>query len=98
MNIQTRQLSELVYADYNPRKRLTPLDSEYQKISRSIDEFGYVDPIIINADNTIIGGHQRATVLKDKGYTEVQVVVLDIPKEQEKALNVALNKIMLLLN
>ena len=93
MNIQIRKLTELVYAEYNPRKRLTPADSEYKKIARSIDEFGYVDPIIINADNTIIGGHQRATVLKDKGFDEVQVVVLDISKEQEKALNVALNKI-----
>jgi DNA modification methylase len=93
MDIQTRKLSELVYAEYNPRKRLTPLDPEYQKIARSIDEFGYVDPIIINADNTIIGGHQRATVMRDKGYTEVQVVVVNLGKEQEKALNVALNKI-----
>lgn len=93
MNIQTRKLSELVYAEYNPRKRLTPTDPEYRKIARSIDEFGYVDPIIVNADNTIIGGHQRTTVLKDKGYDEVSVVVLDLSKEQEKALNVALNKI-----
>jgi len=93
MNIETRKLSELRHADYNPRKKLTPLDPEYQKIARSIDEFGYVDPIIINSDNTIIGGHQRATVLKDKGWNEVKVVVLDIPKEQEKALNIALNKI-----
>jgi len=60
MNIQTRHLAELVYAEYNPRKRLTATDAEYQKIARSIDEFGYVDPIIINADNTIKGGHQRA--------------------------------------
>lgn len=93
MNIETRKLSELRHADYNPRKKLTPLDPEYQKIARSIDEFGYVDPIIINSDNTIVGGHQRATVLKDKGWDEVKVVVLDISKEQEKALNVALNKI-----
>jgi len=93
MDIQTRKLSELVHADYNPRKRLKPIDPEYQKIARSIDEFGYVDPIIVNSDNTIIGGHQRATVLKDKGFDDVQVVVLDLSKEREKALNVALNKI-----
>ena len=93
MNIQTRTLRDLRHADYNPRKKLTPSDPEYQKIARSIDEFGYVDPIIINSDNTIIGGHQRAAVLVDKGYTEVQVVVLDLPKDKEKALNIALNKI-----
>ena len=93
MNIQKVKLSEFVYADYNPRKALAPSDPEYMKIARSIDEFGYVDPIIINSDNTIIGGHQRATVLKDKGFAEIPAVVLDIPKEKEKALNVALNKI-----
>ncbi|MDL2287584.1 ParB N-terminal domain-containing protein, partial [Eubacteriales bacterium OttesenSCG-928-G02] len=88
MDIQIRKLTELQHAAYNPRKKLTPHDSEYHKIARSIDEFGYVDPIIINADNTIIGGHQRATVLADKGFDEVQVVVLNISKEQEKALNI----------
>lgn len=42
---------------------------------------------------TIIGGHQRATVLADLGYTEVECIVVDIDKTKEKALNVALNKI-----
>lgn len=93
MRIEKRKLSELIEADYNPRKKLVPTDAEYQKISRSLDEFGYVDPIIINSDNTIIGGNQRKTVLVDKGWGEVDVIVLDIPKEQEKALNIALNKI-----
>ena len=72
---------------------MTPEDAEYQKIKRSIETFGYIDPIIINHDGTIIGGHQRHTVLSDLGYTEVDVVVLNLNKEDEKALNVALNKI-----
>ncbi|MDP4120869.1 MAG: DNA modification methylase [Bacillota bacterium] len=93
MNIQTRKIEELIYADYNPRKLLTPEDSEYQKIKRSVQEFGYIDPIIINSDNTIIGGHQRVTVLRDLGYKEIDVVVIDAPKEKEKLLNIALNKI-----
>lgn len=93
MEFQKRKLSELKYADYNPRKALKKGDADYEKIKRSIQEFGYVDPIIINADNTIIGGHQRATVLADLGETEIDVVVLDIPKAKEKALNIALNKI-----
>lgn len=93
MNIEKRYIRDLKPADYNPRKALTPEDAEYQKIKRSIETFGYIDPIIINSDGTIIGGHQRHTVLKDLGYTEVDVVVLDLNKEDEKALNVALNKI-----
>ena len=93
MNIETRKIVDLHQAEYNPRKKLAPSDTEYQKIARSIEEFGYIDPIIINSDNTIIGGHQRAAVLFDKGYTEIQVVVVDLPKDKEKALNIALNKI-----
>ena len=93
LKTEKRKLNELVAADYNPRKALTPEDSEYQKIKRSIEEFGYVDPIIINEDGTIIGGHQRCTVLKNLGYEEVDVVVVSLDKQREKALNIALNKI-----
>lgn len=93
MNITKVNLKDLIHAEYNPRKSLTPADAEYQKIKRSIEEFGYVDPIIINSDNTIIGGHQRATVLKDLGYEEIDAVMVDLDKTKEKALNIALNKI-----
>ena len=93
LRTERRKLADLKAAEYNPRKALTPDDAEYQKIRRSIEEFGYVDPIIINEDGTIIGGHQRATVLKDLGYQEVDVVVVALDKQREKALNIALNKI-----
>lgn len=93
MNFVKKNINDLKYANYNPRKKLKPEDKEYQKIKKSIEEFGYVDPIIINKDNTIIGGHQRLTVLKDLGYEEVDVIQIDIDKTKEKALNIALNKI-----
>lgn len=93
LNFEKRILNDLKYADYNPRKSLAAGDPEYDKIKRSIEEFGYVDPIIINDDNTIIGGHQRATVMKALGFYEVDVVVVHVDKTKEKALNVALNKI-----
>ncbi|MGN0695048.1 MAG: site-specific DNA-methyltransferase [Lentihominibacter sp.] len=93
MDFEKRLITDLVYAEYNPRKQLTEADEEYQKIKRSLQEFGYVDPVIINSDNTIIGGHQRVTVLRDLGYKEIDVVVVDMDKTKEKALNIALNKI-----
>lgn len=93
MNIEKRKIEELKPAEYNPRKELKPGDAEYEKIKNSLLHFGYVDPIIINKDGTIIGGHQRATVMKDIGKVEVECVVVDLSKEDEKALNVALNKI-----
>lgn len=86
-------ISELKPAAYNPRKNLSEKDPEYQRIRKSIETFGYVDPLIVNADHTVIGGHQRLKVLKDLGHAQIDVVLLDIPKTQEKALNVALNKI-----
>lgn len=94
MQWQMLPLSQLRPAAYNPRKALKPSDKEYQKIKNSIQEFGYVEPIIVNFDMTVIGGHQRLTVLKDLGYTEAQCVVLHIEDENKvKALNIALNKI-----
>lgn len=93
MKYEKHKISELIPAEYNPRKKLKPGDREYEKIKNSITEFGYVEPIIVNADMTIIGGHQRATVLADLGYDEIDCIVIDIDKTREKALNVALNKI-----
>ena len=94
MKWQTLPLGQLRPAAYNPRKALKPSDKEYQKIKNSIQEFGYVEPIIANFDMTVIGGHQRLTILKDLGYTEAQCVVLHIEDEAKvKALNIALNKI-----
>ena len=93
MIMKTYNINELLPADYNPRKELTADDREYQKIKTSIETFGYVDPIIINKDKTIIGGHQRLNVLRDLGYTDIDVIEIDIDKTKEKALNVALNKI-----
>ena len=86
-------VSVLKPAEYNPRKKLKPGDREYQKIKDSIEEFGFADPLVVNADMTIIGGHQRLTVAMDLGYTEVPCAVVDVDKVREKALNVALNKI-----
>lgn len=94
MEWRTIPVGELKPAAYNPRKKLKAGDKEYEKIKNSIQEFGYVEPIICNYDMTVIGGHQRLTVLKDLGYTEVQCVVVHIEDENKvKALNVALNKI-----
>lgn len=86
-------VGELKPAEYNPRKKLKPGDKEYEKIKNSITEFGFADPLVVNADMTIIGGHQRLTVAMDLGYTEVPCAVVNIDKVREKALNIALNKI-----
>ena len=86
-------ISVLKPAEYNPRKKLKPGDREYKKIKDSIEEFGFADPLVVNADMTIIGGHQRLNVAIDLGYIEVPCAVVDVDKTREKALNIALNKI-----
>lgn len=94
MQWKTLSVDVLRPAAYNPRKKLKAGDKEYEKIKNSILEFGYVEPIIVNYDMIVIGGHQRLTVLKDLGYTEVQCVEVHIEDENKvKALNIALNKI-----
>ena len=93
MEFKKLKIADLVPASYNPRKALKPGDAEYEKIKNSITEFGYVDPVIVNDDMTVIGGHQRLTVLKDLGFEEIDCVVISIDKTKEKALNIALNKI-----
>ncbi|HNX02206.1 MAG TPA: ParB N-terminal domain-containing protein [Candidatus Cloacimonas sp.] len=89
--METRKITELIKAEYNPRRI-----SEHmlQKLQDSIREFGFVEPIIINKDNTIIGGHQRVAAAENLGLTEVPVIVVDLTKDQEKKLNLALNKIV----
>lgn len=86
-------ISQLKPAAYNPRKKLKPGDPEYEKIKKSILEFGFADPMVVNQDMTVIGGHQRMTVAKELGYTEVPCAVVNVDKTREKALNIALNKI-----
>lgn len=93
MEFKKLKISDLKPASYNPRKALKPGDKEYEKIKNSIQEFGYVEPVIVNDDMTIIGGHQRCNVLQDLGYTEIDCIVISVDKTKEKALNIALNKI-----
>ena len=94
MNIEKKNVKDLLPADYNPRKDLKPGDPEYEKLKRSIEQFVYVEPVIWNEKTgRVVGGHQRLKVLTDMGITEVDVVVVDMDIEKEKALNIALNKI-----
>ncbi|HHB0737987.1 TPA: DNA methyltransferase [Enterococcus faecalis] len=94
MNIEKMKLSELHPAEYNPRVELKPGMEEYEKLKQSILEFGFVDPPIFNKrTGNLVGGHQRVTVAKDLGIGEIEVSIVDLPIEKEKALNIALNKI-----
>ena len=83
-------LAKLKAAAYNPRHMP---DEELQALARSMAEFGVVDPIIANKDGTVIGGHQRLKAAQLAGIESLPVVYVDLPKDKEKALNLALNRI-----
>jgi len=94
LNIQKIKAEFLKPAQYNPRKDLKPSSREYQKLRRSIEEFGYVEPVVWNkSTGNVVGGHQRLKVLLELGYAEIDCVLVELDAAREKALNVALNKI-----
>ena len=89
MKIEEIEIIKLKPATYNPRQINT---KQYNDLKKSIERFGLVDPIIVNKDNTVIGGHQRLKIIKSMGEKTIGCIVLDLNKEQERELNIRLNK------
>ena len=89
MKIESKLIKDLKPAKYNPRQIST---KQYNDIKKSIEKFGLVDPIIVNKDMTVIGGHQRLKICKELKHIEIDCVVLDLSKEEERELNIRLNK------
>jgi len=89
MKIINKPLSELIPANYNPRQ--IKLEN-YRALSKSIEKFGFIQPIIWNErTGNIVGGHQRLKVLQDQGITNTDVTVVDLSLADEKKLNITLN-------
>jgi site-specific DNA-methyltransferase (adenine-specific) len=69
-------------------------DAELESLTKSIAEFGLVEPILVRKqDKLVIGGHQRLTAARKLGMKTVPVIFLDLTLDQARLLNVALNKI-----
>jgi len=93
LNIEVKRIKDLKPAKYNPR---TISKQELAKLAKSIETFGYVDPIIWNKKTkNIVGGHQRVKALIELGRGDelIEVVTVDLTPAKEKSLNIALNKI-----
>ena len=91
MKLIEKDIKDLNLAPYNPRQIS---DKEMEKLKKSIDKWGYVEPIIVNTrNNVVVGGNQRLKALKELGETKVKVIEVDLDDANEKALNIALNKI-----
>jgi len=95
MKIERILINKLKPATYNPRQISK---SQFDSLRESIDKFGLVDPIIVNKDMTIIGGHQRYKIWTEKAKQSkmdditIPCVVLELNKEEERELNIRLNK------
>ena len=93
MIIETRKISDLKFAEYNPR---TISKKQFKDLKASLKKFGLIDPIIINSSkdrhNIIIGGHQRSRAWLDLGNDTIPCVILDLTINDEMELNLRLNK------
>ncbi len=88
---ERRKISDLKPADYNPR---AATEKEWSDLNASLEQFNLADPIVINKDNAVIGGHFRLRVLQARGIEEVDVRVPDrqLTQDEERRLNLRLNK------
>ena len=94
METAIMKVKDIHPAAYNPRVTLKPGDDEWEALNSSLDRFGLVEPLVINkTTGLLVSGHQRLNVLKTQGVDEVEVVIIEVDPEQEKLLNIALNKI-----
>ena len=93
MQVITKNIKDLISAEYNPRQLKK---EQFNQLKDSIKRFGLVDPVIINKNdsrkNIIIGGHQRTRVAESLGIEEVPCVEVDLTLDEERELNVRLNK------
>ena len=91
---EKRRLGDLIEWDKNPRQ-LKEHDAEHLK--KSLDNFGVADPLIINTDNRIIGGHMRRRIMLQSGYkpddlVDVRVPDRELTEREVEELNIRLNK------
>ena len=93
MTVEYYKPNQLIMAEYNPRQ-LTK--DQHSQLKDSIKRFGLVDPLIVNKNkerkNILVGGHQRLKIAKELGINKIQCVEVDLNIDQEKELNIRLNK------
>lgn len=85
-------IAALKPASYNPRRST---EKQFSDVEKSLEKFNLADPIVVNRDMTIIGGHLRIQALKKrdpKMMVDVRVPIRQLNPKEEKELNLRLNK------
>lgn len=88
MDVVTKRVDELIEYEGNTRRN----DAGVTKVAESIKEFGFLQPISIDANNVIISGHTRLKAAKQLGLEEVPCVVLNLSEEDTKLARIIDNK------
>lgn len=90
MKVIEKSVNDLIPYENNPREN----DGAVDAVSKSIEQFGFKVPIVIDSDNVIVAGHTRLKAAKKLGLKTVPVVVADdLSPEQVKAFRLADNKV-----
>jgi DNA modification methylase len=88
MTIEMRGLDEIRPYEQNPRNN----DSAVEAVARSIREYGFRQPIVVDGDGVVIAGHTRLQAAKHLGLEQVPVHVANLTPEQAKAYRLADNR------
>lgn len=90
MEIKTLKIGDIHPYEKNPRKN----DKSVAAVARSIEEFGWQQPIVVDINHEIICGHTRYKAAKKLGMKEVPCVIAEnLTEEQIKAYRLADNKV-----
>lgn len=85
-----KKVGDLVPYEKNPRHNENAVDA----VAKSIEQFGFKVPIVIDTDNVIVAGHTRLKAAKKLGLEVVPCIVADdLTEEQIKAFRLADNKV-----
>jgi ParB-like chromosome segregation protein Spo0J len=87
MQIHQRHISNIKPYQKNPRKK-----HNIQKVIKSIKDFGFQQPIVVDRAGVIVVGHSRYLASQELGLETVPCVVADLPPEKIKAYRIADNK------
>ena len=90
MRVEKVNISELKPHPKNPR--IHP-DSAIEKLKRSIEEFGWTNPILVSKDGYILAGHARLKAAKKAGIQEVPVIYLELEGAKAAAYLIADNRL-----
>ena len=90
MKIEMMKITEVQEYKNNPRCNTEAVSA----VAKSIKEFGFKVPLIIDKNNTLIAGHTRILAARELGMTEVPVIRADdLTPEQAKAFRIADNRL-----